>query len=466
MTLHDSATIQFLGAAGTVTGSRYLVTWRGRRVLVDCGLFQGRKALRLRNWDMPPFDPTALDAVVVTHAHIDHTGYLPLLVRRGFRGPIHSTAATHDLCRLILPDAGHIQEVDAERANRYGYTKHRPALPLYTVEDAERSLELFSPHDFEEVCDLGAGLSLRFRPVGHILGAAQVVLEAEEGTLTFSGDVGRPNDPVMYPPAPGRATTVLVVESTYGGRLHPAGDTAEDLGGVVRRTAERGGAVLVPAFAVGRAHLLLYYLQRLKQEGQIPDVPVYLDSPMATSAMDIYCKHMALHRLDEESCKRTCNVAKYLRTTEESKALNSAQGPRIIVSPSGMLAGGRVLHHLRNLAPDPRNTLAFVGYQAPGTRGGDLLAGKRSVKVHGERVEVKAEVVEMSGLSAHADARELLAWLSTFPAPPDQTFVTHGEPEASQALCEKIQRELGWRVRAPDDQELVEVLQRPKRSGS
>ena len=451
----DRPTIQFLGAAGTVTGSRYLVTWRGRRVLVDCGLFQGPKALRLRNWSPPPFEVGSLDAVAVTHAHVDHTGYLPLLVRLGFRGPIHATAATHDLCRLILPDAAHIQEVDAAHANRHGYSKHHPALPLYTVEDSERALGQFQPHAFDEPCDLGAGLRLLFRPAGHILGAAQVLLEAEEGRVTFSGDVGRPNDPVLWPPEAGLSSTVLVVESTYGDRSHPPGDTADDLAAVVRRTAERGGAVLVPAFAVGRAHLLLYYLQRLKREGRIPDVPVYLDSPMATSAMDIYCTHMAQHRLDEETCARTCEVARYVRTTEESKGLNALEGPRVIVSPSGMLAGGRVLHHLRNLAPDPRNTLAFVGYQAPGTRGGDLLAGARSVKVHGQRVQVRAEVVEMSGLSAHADADELLAWLRTFPAPPAQTFVTHGEPEPARVFCARIERELGWRARVAADQESV-----------
>lgn len=449
--------LQFLGGTGTVTGSKYLVEWAGKRLLVDCGLFQGWKQLRLRNWAPLPFDPASLDAVLLTHAHLDHTGYLPLLVKNGFKGPVHCTGGTRDLCGLLLPDAGHIQEQDAAYANRKGFSKHTPALPLYTKEDAERALEQLQPVPYDQPLELAPGLEARFSPAGHILGSALVQLSDGERSLLFSGDLGRPRDLVMYPPAFGLEADFLLVESTYGDRRHEERDVGERLGEIVRRTAERGGAVLVPTFAVGRAHALLFLLQDLQARGEIPELPVFLDSPMAVSAMEIYCRHMREHRLDHETCKRTCNVARYVRATEESKQLNTHQDPRIVLAASGMLTGGRVLHHLKHIGPDPRSTIVFIGYQAGGTRGAQLLGGARSVKVHGQTVRVRADVEQVDGLSAHADYAETLAWLRTFRRPPRLTFVTHGEPAASAALAERIAQELGWACAVPEHEDRVEL---------
>jgi metallo-beta-lactamase family protein len=442
--------ITFLGGAGTVTGSKYLLELGDSQVLVDCGLFQGFKNLRLRNWAPFPVDPARLQAVVLTHAHIDHSGYLPLLVRNGFRGPILCTEATRDLCAILLPDSGYLQEKDAEAANRHGYTKHRPALPLYTQREAEESLRYFNPIAFDFPHSIGNGVTVRFLMAGHILGAAIAQIECGGITVVFSGDLGRPASQTMLDPVPVRRADYLVVESTYGNRRHDPRDPEDALAEIVNRTVQRGGTVLVPAFAVGRVHTVLHHLQRLKKDRRIPDVPVYLDSPMAVDASRIYCDHLAEHRLTEAECRATCGVATYVRSIDESKALDRGAMPKIIVSASGMATGGRILHHLKHYALDRRNTILFAGFQAGGTRGAAMTAGAEQVKIHGAYVPIRAEIENLHMLSAHADADEIMGWLRHFESPPRMTFITHGEPEASDALRKRIADELGWACTVPE----------------
>lgn len=441
--------LTFLGAAGTVTGSKYLIEHQGHRLLVDCGLFQGYKNLRLMNWEPFPFDPRKLDAVVLTHAHLDHSGALPLLVKQGFRGPVLTTPATIELCRLLLPDSGHLQEEDADYANRHKTSKHKPALPLYTQEEAERALHRFQPLPFGEQIDVMPGVAVRLQPAGHILGASSVVLTVGGSTVLFSGDLGRPDDLMMREPAPIERADHIVVESTYGDRLHEANDSENVLGEVISRTAARGGIVVIPAFAVGRAQLLLYTIFRLKQRGAIPDLPVFLNSPMAINTTDIYHRYRALHRLTPEECRGMHEVAKMVRTVEESRALSHLRYPAVIVSASGMATGGRVLHHLKALAPDRRNTIVLVGYQAGGTRGARILAGERSIRIFGDDVTINAEVVSLQGMSAHADARQIVDWLRTAPRPPRSLYLTHGEPGPADALRRRIEDELGWTAGIP-----------------
>jgi metallo-beta-lactamase family protein len=441
--------LTFLGACGTVTGSKYLLEAGGRRILVDCGLFQGFKQLRLRNWERLPVEPGSIDTVVLTHAHIDHSGYLPLLVRNGFRGEVLCTEATAALCGILLPDCAHLEEHEAEFANRHGYSKHRPALPLYTMEDAKRALGRLRPVDFDAQRALGGGLSVTFRYAGHILGAAMLRFEQDGRSLVFSGDLGRPGDPVMRDPETIATADHLVVESTYGDRLHDKADPAELLAQVIRRTAARGGTVVIPAFAVGRAQILLYHLHRLKAAHRIPDLPIFLDSPMAISAGDIFLKFRRDHRLSEAECRAVHEVARATRTVDDSKAIDASRVPAIIVSASGMATGGRVLHHLEVFAPDERNTVLFTGFQAAGTRGAAMLGGAREIKIHGGYVPVRAEVVALDMLSAHADADEILGWLRRFERPPELTFITHGEPAAADTLRRRIEQELHWAARVP-----------------
>jgi metallo-beta-lactamase family protein len=441
--------IQFLGATGTVTGSKYLIHAAGKRILVDCGLFQGYKQLRLRNWARPPVDPKSIDAVVLTHAHLDHSGYLPLLVKNGYKGSIFCTAATADLCGILLPDSGHLQEEDARYANRRGFSRHHPALPLYTQEDAERCLSQLSPVEFNRPSNINPGIDIRLLQGGHILGAAMVEMRCEDRTMLFSGDLGRPNDLVMKPPASVEYADYLVVESTYGNRRHDTQDPLEVLADVITRTAARQGVVIIPAFAVGRAQTLLYAIHLLKSARRIPDVPLFLNSPMATDATNIYHRHREEHRLTKEQCKAMCTVAKFVNSVEESKALNSRRGPMILISASGMMTGGRVLHHLKAFAPDPRNTILLSGFQSGGTRGAAIAAGAEAVKIHGEYVPVRAEVTTLSNLSAHADYVETLDWLGHFSRPPKQTFITHGEPAAADALRRSIEEQLKWPCAVP-----------------
>ena len=449
--------LAFLGAAGTVTGSKTLVTHEGKQVLVDCGLFQGYKNLRLMNWEPFPFDPKQLDAVVLTHAHLDHSGALPLLVRHGFRGPVFATPSTIDVCGVLLPDSGRLQEEAADYANRHRLSKHEPALPLYTEDDAKRALRRLEPLPFEQRADAAAGMGVRLRPAGHILGASSVELTVDDTTVLFSGDLGRPDDSIMRAPAPIERADHVVVESTYGDRLHDTQNAEAILGEVIQRTAGRGGIVVIPAFAVGRAQSLLYAIYRLKARAAIPDLPVFLNSPMAIDMTDIYHRHRAEHRLSVEECIGMCTVAKMVRTVEKSRALVAQRHPAIIVSASGMATGGRVLHHLKALAPDRRNTIIFAGYQAGGTRGGRIVAGERSIRIHGEEVAVNAEVVSLPGMSAHADAEQIVQWLKTAPKAPKGIYLNHGEPAPADALRQRIERELSWPATVPRLGQTVDI---------
>lgn len=449
-------TLSFLGAAGTVTGSKYLLEHDGHRILVDCGLFQGFKALRLKNWAHLPVEPRSIAAVVLTHAHLDHSGYLPLLVKQGFRGPIYCTESTRQLCEILLPDSGHLQENDAEFANRHNYSKHKPALPLYTQEDAERSLHYLKSVRFDEPLKLPGGATARWRRAGHILGAASVQIDWASISTVFSGDVGRFGDPMMVDPVQIPHADYLLVESTYGNRLHDRTDPEDALAEVINRTVHRGGTVIVPAFAVGRAQSMLFHLQNLKAAGRMPaTVPVFLDSPMAIDASDIFCANLADHKLSAAKCRAFQNDVRYVRDAAESKELTASPMPKVIISASGMATGGRVLHHLKQYAPDARSTILFTGFQAGGTRGAAMVAGAPSVKIHGAYVSVKAEVKNLDMLSAHADSDELLRWLRGFKTPPRRTFVTHGEPAAADALRHRIEEELRWDCLVPEQGQTV-----------
>jgi metallo-beta-lactamase family protein len=442
--------IRFLGAAGTVTGSRYLLSTGGHQMLVDCGLYQGYKQLRLRNWAKPPFDPAKLDAVLLTHAHIDHSGYLPAVVRDGFEGPVYATRATFDLCKIMLPDSGRLQEEEAANANRRGWSKHKPALPLYSEADALAALESFEPKAFEREFEVVEGVSARFLHAGHILGASMIHVKHAGRSILFSGDLGRRDDAIMRPPVDPPACDDLVVESTYGNRQHGDEDPIEQLGEVIARTIARGGVVVIPSFAVGRTQALLDGIYRLKQAGRLPKtLPVYLNSPMAVDVTSIYRRHHALHRLSAEQTEHMCRAAKFVNTVEQSKALNERSGPMVIIAGSGMATGGRVVHHLKAFAPDRRNTILFCGFQSGGTRGDALLRGAEVIKIHGEFVPVRAEVAEISNFSAHADWTEIIDWLKRMPKPPKRCFITHGEPEASDALRQRIEQALGWRCIVP-----------------
>lgn len=445
--------LTFLGGTGTVTGSKAVLARDGRRMLVDCGLFQGVKQLRLRNWAEMPVAATGIEAVLLTHAHLDHSGWLPRLVQLGYRGPVHATEATRDLCGLLLPDAAHLLEEEASYANRHGFSRHTPALPLYTAADAAQALRRFAVQRPGVAFEPLAGVEARFSGAGHLLGAASVRVEWDGTSVLFSGDLGRGDDLLIKPPEPPPAADVVVVESTYGDRAHATIDVLDTLADVIGRTAARHGIVVVPAFAVGRAQALLYCIHLLKRERRIPDLPVYLNSPMAAEATAIHLRHASEHRLSRAQCEAAFGVAKVIATVEESQQLNLLRWPSVIVSASGMASGGRVLHHLRAYAPDPRNTILFAGFQAQGTRGAALVGGATSVKIHGQHVPVRAEIVHLDALSAHADRDGLLAWLAALPAPPKRVFVQHGEPVASDALRLAIEERLGWPALVPEQGE-------------
>lgn len=451
--------LQFLGGVETVTGSRYLVSTGERRLLVDCGMYQGVKSLRRRNWGAFPVKPELIDAVVLTHAHIDHSGYLPALVKNGFRGRIYCTRATHELCEVLLPDAGHLQEEDARYANRKKISRHDPAQPLFTEEEARRALKQFEPLHYHEAFEPVAGLSVTFTPAGHILGSACVHVQdkATNRTLVFSGDVGRREDVIMRAPEPLERADVLVCEATYGDRLHRDIDPEVALADIINSTSKRGGIVLMPAFAVGRAQMLLYLIHKLIGEGRIPKLPVYLNSPMAIKATEIFCRHHKEHRLSDAQCRLIDDQTHYVRTVEESIELNSKRYPCIIVSASGMASGGRVLHHLKTLLPNPRNSIVFAGFQAQGTRGDALVNGAESVKIHGEYWPVKAEILNLDSLSAHGDFEEIGDWLAKGDLQPDKVFITHGEILASDQMRKYLRDRFGWDVRVPELLEEITV---------
>ncbi|HEX6961802.1 MAG TPA: MBL fold metallo-hydrolase [Lacipirellula sp.] len=452
------ASITFHGAARTVTGSKYLLEADGQQVLVDCGLFQGLKELRQKNWDATPFSVKALDAVVLTHAHLDHIGYLPRIVRQGFKGPVYCTEATHELAEIILLDSAKIQEQDAEYANRKGYSKHKPALPLYETRDVETAMKLFRDVPREEWFSPTVAVRMRYHDAGHLLGSTMIETEIDGGPkplrILFSGDVGRYQGPLYHDPVPPPECDYLVCESTYGDREHPEKDILQSLEGVVRRSVERGGAMIMAAFAVGRAQQLIYLLQILKSQDRIPDLPIFLDSPMACDATAVYREHFDEHDLSEADLDpahpalagRKVILA---RTANESKAINQTKGPSVIISSSGMMTGGRILHHLRQRLPSERNTIVIGGYQAPGTRGRLLQEGARSLKMYGMEVPVRAAIETIPGLSGHADRSDLVRWLGQLKSPPRRTFLTHGEPQAMNALAEELQKTRNWEVHCP-----------------
>jgi metallo-beta-lactamase family protein len=443
--------IRFLGAAGTVTGSKYLVEFNGQSLLVDCGLFQGYKQLRLRNRDPLPVLPNHIGAVLLTHAHLDHSGYLPLLAKEGFHGKVWCTPATRDLAQILLPDSGHIQEEDANFANRKGFSKHAPALPLYTEADALDSLKLLRTVPLRQVFEPLHGWKATFTSAGHILGAASLLLEVGGKRVLFSGDLGRPDDMLMLPPDKPPAADAVVIESTYGDREHPDEDTLAELGPALQRVAARGGTAVLPVFAVGRAQELLHAIVLLKANGVLPhSLPVYLDSPMAIHTTDLYDHHLGEHRLNAAQCRDMEHVAKMTRTTDESKAIAAQHGPKIVLAAAGMATGGRVLHHLVQYLGHHRNMVVLTGYQAPGTRGASLGDGAKSIRIHGQDVAVRAEVVQMRSASAHADASQLMDWLRASPHAPHRVFVTHGDMGASDALRQRIEHELGWRALVPE----------------
>ena len=451
---------QFLGAADTVTGSKHLVTLGDQRILLDCGLFQGYKVLRERNWAPLPLAPREIDAVVLSHAHLDHSGWLPCLVKAGFRGPIYASAATRDLSEVLLLDSAHLQEEDARRANRGGWSRHAKALPLYTRADARCAIAKIVPVATDRALRIGP-VDMRLTPVGHLLGACAVSLSHQGRTLAFSGDVGRQADLLMPPPQALARADVLLVESTYGNRHHPVGGTdaaISELARIVRETVQRGGKVLLPSFAVGRAQALLLALQRLKRAGEIPaTLPIFVDSPMANLATTLYTRHRRQLRVAQREISMLCDGVRFVGDAAQSQRLAASRYPSVIISASGMATGGRVLFHLKALAPDARNHIVFAGFQVGGSRGAHLVAGDTTVKIHGDHVPVRAPVSALEGFSGHADADELLAWMRQLPSAPQQTFVVHGEPDAADTLRLRIKDELGWPARVPQLGETVDL---------
>jgi len=449
--------VRFLGAADTVTGSKHLVTLAGQRVLLDCGLFQGYKVLRERNWAPPDFDVRDVDAVVLSHAHLDHSGWLPVLVKHGYRGPVFASPATRDLAGVLLMDSAYLQEEDARRANRYGYSRHDKALALYTRADAARSLAKIETLAPGRELALGQ-VRVTLTPTGHLVGACAVSLRATHESLTYSGDVGRQSDLLMPPPETPPRSDVLLIESTYGNRTHPSEDAQAVLGRIIRDTIGRGGSVLLPSFAVGRAQALLVVLQRLRAADQIPHgLPIFLDSPMAIQATELYRRHRRLLRLRPAEANAMTDGVRMLTTGAQSQRLARSRYPSVIISASGMATGGRVLHHLKAMAPDERHHIVFAGFQVGGSRGAHLVGGASEVKIHGEYVPVRARVTGLEGLSGHADADELVAWARAIGRAPRQTFVVHGDPDAADALRLRLKDELGWPVRVPQHGERVIV---------
>jgi metallo-beta-lactamase family protein len=450
--------LRFLGAAGGVTGSKFLLSWDSQQVLLDCGLFQGLKELRLRNWAPPPIDIGRLSGVIITHAHIDHSGYLPRLVARGYRGPVYATTATCDLLKILLLDAAHLQEEEARYANREGYSKHTPALPLYTVEDAERALRLLSPVRLGELMQLGRGIGVSFSRTGHILGAAAARIACElagqKRNLVDSGDLGRYDRPILKDPEPVKNADWLLLESTYGDRCHPANSDAE-LAKIINEVADEAGCLIIPSFAVGRTQELIYTIRNLEDQGVIPALPVHLDSPMAINATEIYRNHPEEHDLDMQlltEADRPAFCSRYFfihRTQEESKSINTIDLPFVLLSSSGMATGGRILHHLRQRLPDPKSTVLFVGYQAEGTRGRHLQEGAKEIKMFGQMIPVRAKIRTIDGFSAHADQAEILRWLQGFERPPQRTFIVHGEARAANSLSQLVRERLRWNVEIP-----------------
>ena len=442
--------LQFLGAARTVTGSKYLLSADQKNFLIDCGLFQGIKELRLRNWAPLPVDIKNIHGVVLTHAHLDHSGYLPLLVKNGFSGKIYCTAATKALCGVLLPDSGYLQEEDAAFASKHLFSKHHPPLPLYTMKEAKNSLKFFETVAWHQKIALASNMTATFSKAGHILGAGIVQISANGSPITFSGDLGRQKILTMGSPENIQQTDYLVVESTYGNKNHPKEDPKEVLAKIILETSKNKGVVLFPAFAVGRAQQILFLISEMKKANLIPDIPVFVNSPMAAMATKIFCDYKEEQTLTPEQTQEMVKGATFVTSVEESKNLNFQKGPAIIISASGMATGGRILHHLKYLAPDEKNSIVFAGFQAPQTRGEAMVHGAKEIKIHGEMVPVRATVYQIDTLSAHADQTEIMTWLKKFSKPPRTTFITHGELKAAEALKKRIETELKWKCVIPD----------------
>jgi metallo-beta-lactamase family protein len=468
-------TLTCLGAARTVTGSKHLLEAGGARVLVDCGLFQGLKQLRERNWQALPVRADSIDVVVLTHAHLDHSGYLPRLVSQGFRGRVFCTAATADLTRIVLADAAKIQEEDAERANRKRYTRHKPALPLYTIDDANKAMLLLQPVGYERPMPVAPGIDVEFLNAGHLLGSsyARTTIRETGQTILFGGDLGRFGRPVLPDPSPVEEADVLLIESTYGDRLHEADDNGTRFARVINETSARHGKVIIPAFALGRVEELLYWVNRLEQEKRIPVLPVYVDSPMALAVLTEYRKrlqeldpdiaemaryngHGAVRAHREMSAFSTARL-KTVSTIQESRAVQESHEPSIVISSSGMATGGRVLHHLVRALPDARNTILLAGFQAEGTRGRRLKDGAPFVRIHGQEIPVQAHIEALDSMSAHADVGEIMRWLGGFKRPPKLTCLVHGEPRPMDALKARIERDLKWNVKTPNPGEKIAI---------
>jgi metallo-beta-lactamase family protein len=442
--------LHFLGAAGTVTGSRYLLETDNARIMIDCGLFQGYKQLRLRNWEDPPFHPQSVHAILLTHAHLDHSGYLPLMVKKGFRGKIYCTKATFELCKLLLRDSARLLEEEAGYMNKHHLSKHKQALPLYDSHDVGNALKQFEVIAEHRVIQLTDEISARWNPNGHILGSCSICCDVQGTKILFSGDIGRPHDVIMKAPEAPPVADYLVVESTYGNRVHEATDPAVQLQEIINSTAQAGGSILIPSFAVGRAQTLLYLLYQLRKTNKIPHCPIYLDSPMSESATHIYQQFFAELNFSTEDVAGMIAMTQCVKTPEESKRLNAHHNTKIIISASGMATGGRVLHHLKNMAIDARNAILFCGHQAGGTRGDTMLSGAQFVRIHGEDIPIRARVLKIDGLSAHADSQEIIAWLKQCKQTPTTTFITHGEPAGADGLRQKIERELHWKCEVPE----------------
>jgi len=449
--------IVFLGGTETVTGSKFLVESGDTRVLIDCGLFQGYKWLRKRNWQSLPLDIDQLDAVVLTHAHLDHSGYVPRLYQQGYRGPVYCHSATRDLCGILLPDSGHIQEEDARFLGRHKLSKHEQPEPLYDRQTAERSMELFETLQYGETLTIG-DIRLYLQPAGHILGASSIILEAEGKRVGFSGDVGRSEDIVMYPPKPLPELDLLLLESTYGDKRHEQADTWQELADIVNATVSRGGVLMVPSFAVGRAQLMQHLLTRLMDDGRIPTMPIFLDSPMAIDVSGIYKRYADQHRLTAEDCARMTQRVKTTQSVDQSKALEELSYPHVIIAGSGMITGGRILHHMKRLMPNHRNTLLLTGHQAGGTRGAHLVAGAETVRIHGQEVPCKATVARLDGLSGHADYLEIGAWLKASKLKPGTPIqLVHGEPDAADAMRLYLQNEGGFEVDVAEYRSILNI---------
>ncbi|MEZ5337160.1 MAG: MBL fold metallo-hydrolase [bacterium] len=449
--------LTFLGAAQTVTGSKYLVEYAGKQILVDCGLFQGLKPLRLRNWDDFPIKPAEIDMVLLTHAHIDHSGYIPRLKKLGFHGKVYCTPATQKLCRILLPDSGYLQEEDAKYAKKKGSSKHEDPQPLYTAEDGEKALGLFRSVSFGEWLELGDGISAQWQPAGHILGAAHLMLQLGSRKILFSGDIGRLNDQILVPPTHYHEADFLLCESTYGDRLHEDIDPRESIARATRPVIERGGTVVIPSFAVGRTQQLILFFHELMQRGDIPRVPVYVNSPMAVNATDIYDDCSDSHRIDCGYLREVFDSAIYVNSVEDSKELNLNRESKVIISASGMATGGRVVHHIKAFAPDRRNMILFAGYQAAGSRGRKILEGMDRIRIFGEDVPINCEIDQLSNMSAHADYREIMTWLGSIEKRPKNTFITHGEENPADTMRERITHELDWLCHVPGYMESADL---------